>query len=162
MWVLRYLKSVTNSADCCSSKSAQTRLSVLLILLKIVQVGGFAGGLNVTGFGASGRRHRTFADRMARQKKIKIAAHDQMRSKSDLWIGAPAVDQKIVEDLKGKASLGARALINGGGNVSRAQFVDQFRKEVSGNDGVVMMVSWPRRPASRAAAMTGTEASVVT
>src|SRR5258706_182771 len=135
MLVLRYLKSVTNSADCCSSKSAQTRLSVLLILLKIVQVGGFAGRLNVCGFGAGGCRHRAFADRMARQEKIKIAAHDQMRSKSHLRIGAAAVDQKIVEHLKSETPLSARALINGGGNVSGAQFVDQFRKEVGGDDG---------------------------
>jgi len=78
--------------------------------------------------------HGTFAGGMARQKRIEIAAHDQMRSESDLWIGAAAIDQKIIEHLKRETSLSARALMDSCGDVAGAKFIDQFRKEVGGQN----------------------------
>src|SRR5579863_1587578 len=72
---------------------------------------------------------------MASKKEIQIAAHDEMRHQSDLRSGSAAVDQEIVEHPKGKSTLGPRALVDGGSDISGAQFVNEFGEQVGGNNG---------------------------
>ncbi len=49
--------------------------------------------------------------------------------------GTAAIYQKIVENLKGEVSLGARALVDGGGQIAGAKLVHKLGEEVGGEDG---------------------------
>src|ERR1700751_1079219 len=72
---------------------------------------------------------------MAGQEVVQITAHDEMRHQSDLRSGSAPVDQEIVEHPKGKSTLGSRALVDGGSDISGAQFLNKFGEKVSGDDG---------------------------